>query len=96
MTAPTTDPEATLREMWTKAGVPKERQDALVADVTAKAQPGAQVGPWTIPTATDRYYARPDVQKRMRKDNEEYDRRLNREWYRKHPKPDAETLQMTL
>lgn len=46
---PATDPEATLRELWTRQGVSQERQDALIADVTAKAQPGAQVGPFVIP-----------------------------------------------
>lgn len=30
-------PEANLRDLWTKQGVSKERQDALIADVTAKA-----------------------------------------------------------
>lgn len=43
------DPEAALRELWTKQGVSPEKQEALLADVTAKAQPGAKVGPFTIP-----------------------------------------------
>ncbi len=41
-------PEKDLRELWTRMGVSKERQDQLIAEVTAKAQPGAKVGPWTI------------------------------------------------
>lgn len=42
------DPEASLRAIWKAKGVPPETQDAIVADVTAKAQPGAKVGPFTI------------------------------------------------
>lgn len=42
------DPEIELRELWTRQGVPKERQDELIAEVTAKAQPGTQIGPWKI------------------------------------------------
>lgn len=41
--------ERELRELWTAAGVPLERQDAVIAEIIAKAQPGAKVGPWTIP-----------------------------------------------
>lgn len=44
------DPETELRLMWTKKGVSRERQDELIADLTAKAQPGAYVGPFRIPT----------------------------------------------
>jgi phospholipid N-methyltransferase len=33
----------------TAQGVPAERQDAMVAEIVAKAQPGAEVGPFTIP-----------------------------------------------
>ncbi len=43
------DPETELRELWTAKGVPIERQNELIADATAKAQPGAQVGPFTVP-----------------------------------------------
>lgn len=43
------DPEARLREMWTAKGVPQERQDEIIRDTTAKAQPGAYVGPFRIP-----------------------------------------------
>jgi len=44
-----TDPEAEIRALWTAQGVPEEIQNALVAGIAAKAQPGAQVGPFTIP-----------------------------------------------
>lgn len=40
--------ELDLRKLWTKQGIPHHRQEALIADVTAKAQPGAKVGPFTI------------------------------------------------
>lgn len=40
--------EKDLRDRWTKEGVPKEKQDAIIADATAKAQPGAHVGPFVI------------------------------------------------
>jgi len=43
------DPEKNLRDLWTKQGVSEDRQQELIDDVTAKAQPGAQIGPWTIP-----------------------------------------------
>jgi hypothetical protein len=43
------DPEAELRELWTRKGIPKSVQDGLIADVEKKAAPGARVGPWTIP-----------------------------------------------
>ena len=43
------DPEAKIRALWTAQGVPEEMQNALVAGIAAKAQPGAQVGPFTIP-----------------------------------------------
>jgi hypothetical protein len=42
------NPEAELRALWTARGIPKARQDELIADVTARAQPGAKVGPFTI------------------------------------------------
>ena len=42
-------PEAELRDLWDRQGVPTERQDKLIAEISAKAQPGAQVGPFTIP-----------------------------------------------
>ena len=43
------DPEQALRTLWEAQGVPHEVQDRLIADVTAKAQPGAQVGPFRLP-----------------------------------------------
>jgi hypothetical protein len=42
------DPEAQLRALWTAQGVPVEKQDAILADVRAKAQPGARVGPFRL------------------------------------------------
>lgn len=43
------DPEAKLRAIWDKEGVPKEKQDALIAEIEAMAKPGARVGPFVIP-----------------------------------------------
>jgi hypothetical protein len=45
------NPEADLRRIWNEQGVPKEKQDAILADTIAKAQPGAMVGPFQIPAA---------------------------------------------
>lgn len=42
------DPETSLRELWTRQGVPQPRQDAIIAEVTAKAQPGQRVGPFIV------------------------------------------------
>jgi hypothetical protein len=42
------DPEASLRRIWDAQGVSQERQDELIADTTAKAQPGAKIGPFTL------------------------------------------------
>ena len=42
------DPETQLRELWTRTGVSKERQDAILGDISAKAQPGERVGPFLI------------------------------------------------
>lgn len=47
------DPEQELRRSWTEDGVPQERQDEIIAQVQAKAQPGAKVGPFTIPYRTE-------------------------------------------
>ena len=44
------DPEAALRQLLTSKGVPPAKQDEIIADATAKAQPGAMVGPFQIPT----------------------------------------------
>ena len=41
-------PEAALRRLWDAQGVSQERQDELIADTTAKAQPGAKIGPFTL------------------------------------------------
>jgi len=41
--------EDTLRSLWNEEGVPKERQDEILADIAAKAKPGAFVGPFRIP-----------------------------------------------
>ena len=42
------DAEVRLRAYWDSQGVPKDRQDETIASITAKAQPGAKVGPFTI------------------------------------------------
>lgn len=49
----TDDPDATLRALWTEMGVSQERQDQLIAEITAKAQPGAMVGPFRIPYSVE-------------------------------------------
>lgn len=49
---PEPDPEAELRALWTQQGVPQARQDELIGQIGAKAQPGAKVGPFTIPGAS--------------------------------------------
>lgn len=41
-------PETELRAIWDAKGVSKERQEELLADLTAKARPGAMVGPFKI------------------------------------------------
>jgi len=38
--------EQSLRDRWTAQGVPKEKQDEILAGITAKAQRGAMVGPF--------------------------------------------------
>ena len=43
-----TDAEQTLRDLWTAKGVPEARQDEMIAEIEAKAQPGAKVGPFTL------------------------------------------------
>ncbi len=42
------DAETELRAIWTAKGVPQERQDALIAQIRAKAQPGAVAGPFAV------------------------------------------------
>ncbi len=46
------DPESRLRLLWTQSGVPQAKQDAILAEITAKAQPGARVGPFVLPLAS--------------------------------------------
>src|SRR4051812_24986092 len=38
MTRSGSDPETELRKLWTAKGVPRKRQDELIAEITAKAQ----------------------------------------------------------
>lgn len=45
-----TQQQLDLRALWDKKGVPKERQDHLIAQICAKAAPGSQIGPFMIPT----------------------------------------------
>ncbi len=45
------DPESRLRLLWTQSGIPQAKQDAILAEITAKAQPGARVGPFVLPLA---------------------------------------------
>ena len=52
-TTPSEDPEKELRKSWTAQGVSQERQDEIIAQITAAAQPGAMVGPFRIPTAEE-------------------------------------------
>lgn len=47
------DPAAELRTLWDTQGVPKERQDALIAQIAGKATPGAKVGPFEIAGSQD-------------------------------------------
>ena len=42
------DPAAELRSLWDKQGVPKEKQDALIALIAGKAAPGAKVWPFEV------------------------------------------------
>lgn len=49
-----TNEEIAVRAIWDAKGVPLEKQDAMLADITAKAQPGAQVGPFIIVKTIDR------------------------------------------
>jgi len=43
-----TDAEQKLRDLWTAKGVPQARQDEMIAEIEAKAQPGVKVGPFTL------------------------------------------------
>ena len=40
--------EKDLRAKWTADGVSQKRQDAILAEVTDKAQLGAQIGPFRV------------------------------------------------
>lgn len=40
--------EQQLRAIWSANGVPKTLQDTMIADIIAKARPGARVGPFVI------------------------------------------------
>jgi hypothetical protein len=53
-TTPSEDPEKELRKSWTAQGISQERQDEIIAQITAAAQPGAMVGPFRIPTEEER------------------------------------------
>ena len=53
-----TPEETSLRTLWTSRGVQQERQDALIAEITAKAQPGAHVGPFVIGESAEERRAR--------------------------------------
>lgn len=45
---PLTREERALRDLWTEKGVPPEKQDELIANIAAKAAPGAEVGPFRV------------------------------------------------
>lgn len=40
--------EKNLRKKWTNDGISKEKQDAIINDITKKSQTGAQIGPFFI------------------------------------------------
>ena len=42
------DEEKTLRAIWTEQGISVARQDALIAEITAMAAPGARIGPFAL------------------------------------------------
>ena len=48
-----TDPVQDLRDLWTAEGVPTSRQDELIAQIAAKAAPGAQIGPFRLGVTTN-------------------------------------------
>jgi len=47
--APYAAAETAARKLWTEQGVPQAKQDEIIADIAAKAKPGAMVGPFQIP-----------------------------------------------
>ena len=42
------DPETDLRRLWTAQGVPLHRQNEMIRQIIAKAQPAQHVGPFII------------------------------------------------
>ena len=48
-----TENERELRALWTEAGIPEARQNEILAEIVAKAQPGATVGPFRIAARLD-------------------------------------------
>ncbi len=46
--APYDAAETAARKLWTEQGVPQAKQDEIIADIAAKAKPGAMVGPFQI------------------------------------------------
>ena len=46
--------EKEMREVWTREGVSKERQDKIIREVEEKAKPGAQIGPFIMPEKVNR------------------------------------------
>ena len=51
--APYDAAETAARKLWTEQGVPQAKQDEIIADIAAKAKPGAMVGPFQIPPLDD-------------------------------------------
>ena len=49
---PAPNPSAELKAIWTAKGLSPERQSEMLAQIEAKAQPGAQVGPFVIGAPT--------------------------------------------
>jgi len=48
--APYDAAETAARKLWTEQGVPQAKQDEIIADIAAKAKPGAMVGAFQIPS----------------------------------------------
>lgn len=52
--ADSTDPiERRLRALWTANRVPQHRQDEILTEIAAKAQPGVQIGPFRVTPESD-------------------------------------------
>lgn len=51
------DPDAELRKIWTDKGVSEARQNEMIAEIEAKARPGAMVGPFRVAEAIGRITA---------------------------------------